>query len=92
MLILNLRKLQALISGSSRRKSVFPGELVPEEEKQFLDTLKTDGEWRGEFHNRKKNGEYYWEFASIYAIKNSLDGCSLHKGRRQYFKTKKCRS
>lgn len=22
-------------------------------------------EWRGEFYNRKKNGDYYWEFATI---------------------------
>ena len=27
-------------------------------------------EWKGEFHNRKKNGELYWEFASISAVKN----------------------
>jgi PAS domain S-box-containing protein len=49
------------------------GELPSEEKKIFWKTLKTDGEWRGEFHNRKKNGEYYWEYASIYAIKNSQD-------------------
>jgi PAS domain S-box-containing protein len=28
-------------------------------------TITSGREWRGEFHNRKKNGEYYWEFASI---------------------------
>ncbi len=28
-------------------------------------------EWRGEFHNRKKNGEYYWEAVSISPLKNS---------------------
>ncbi len=33
--------------------------------------MESEGEWRGEFHNRKKNGEYYWEYASIYAIRNS---------------------
>ncbi len=27
-------------------------------------------EWRGEFHNIKKNGESYWEFASISPIMN----------------------
>ncbi|MCB0211826.1 MAG: PAS domain S-box protein [Anaerolineae bacterium] len=31
----------------------------------------TSGEvWRGEFHNKKKNGEYYWESASISPIRN----------------------
>ena len=27
-------------------------------------------DWRGEFHNRKKNGELYWEFAVISPIKD----------------------
>jgi two-component system, sensor histidine kinase and response regulator len=49
------------------------GELAPEEKKLFWETLKTEGEWRGEFHNKMKNGESYWEYASIYAIKNSQD-------------------
>ncbi len=31
-------------------------------------TLIDGGEWRGEFHNRKKNGEFYWERAHISAI------------------------
>jgi signal transduction histidine kinase len=31
----------------------------------------TKGEvWRGEFHNRKKNGELYWEWATMTSIKN----------------------
>jgi two-component system, sensor histidine kinase and response regulator len=46
---------------------------TPEERKLFWETLESEGEWRGEFHNRKKNGEYYWEYASIYAIRNSQD-------------------
>ena len=54
------------------RKASFLRESTEDEEKQLLDILKTEGEWRGEFHNRKKNGEYYWEYASLYAIKNSL--------------------
>ncbi len=33
-------------------------------------TITSGGEWRGEFHNRKKNGELYWEYASISPIKN----------------------
>ena len=31
-------------------------------------TILSGREWRGEFHNRKKNGELYWELASISAI------------------------
>ncbi len=33
-------------------------------------TIASGGEWRGEFHNRKKNGEYYWESASISPVKD----------------------
>jgi PAS domain S-box-containing protein len=33
----------------------------------------TDGEeWSGEFHNRRKSGELYWESASISSIRNDL--------------------
>jgi len=34
-------------------------------------TISSGGEWRGEFHNKKKNGELYWESASITSIKDS---------------------
>lgn len=33
--------------------------------------LKEKGQWRGEFHNQKKNGEHYWEQARISAIKDA---------------------
>ncbi|MBN2402706.1 MAG: PAS domain S-box protein [Spirochaetes bacterium] len=49
------------------------GKLAQEEKNLFWKTLHSEGEWRGEFHNRKKNGDSYWEYASIYAIKNSQD-------------------
>ena len=32
------------------------------------DTISSGNVWRGEFHNRKKNGELYWESASISPI------------------------
>jgi PAS domain S-box-containing protein len=31
-------------------------------------TIRNGGEWRGEFRNRKKNGELYWESAAITPI------------------------
>ncbi len=37
------------------------------------DTIKSGKEWRGEFLNRKKNGELFWEFASISPIKDDKD-------------------
>ncbi len=42
----------------------------PEIFKQLWETISQGGEWRGEFRNKKKNGELYWELASISSIKN----------------------
>ena len=35
-------------------------------------TISSGNEWQGEFKNKKKNGEYYWELASISPIRNSF--------------------
>ncbi len=39
--------------------------------RELIKTIRDGGEWRGRFHNRKKNGELYWEDALIAPIKNS---------------------
>lgn len=39
--------------------------------KNLWDTIVQGKDWRGEFLNKKKNGELYWELASISAVKNS---------------------
>jgi PAS domain S-box-containing protein len=44
------------------------GETPPEEYGRLWKTITSGGEWRGEFHNKKKNGELYWESASISPI------------------------
>ncbi len=49
------------------------GESPPDFYKELWDTITSGKEWRGEFHNIKKNGEFYWELASISPIIN-------HKG------------
>lgn len=41
-----------------------------EEYKKLWSTLLKEGTWRGEFQNKKKNGDLYWESATISAIKN----------------------
>jgi PAS domain S-box-containing protein len=41
------------------------GEFPPEKYKQMWDTITGGKTWFGEFHNKKKNGELYWEQASI---------------------------
>ena len=46
------------------------GETAAEEYKKLWETIQT-GEWHGEFHNRKKNGELYWESASISPIRDA---------------------
>jgi PAS domain S-box-containing protein len=35
-------------------------------------TISSGNEWQGEFKNKKKNGEYYWELASISPIRDSF--------------------
>ena len=37
---------------------------------KMWDLLRSGKEWRGEFHNRRKNDEFYWVFASISPIYN----------------------
>ncbi|MES9972242.1 MAG: PAS domain S-box protein [Candidatus Thiodiazotropha sp.] len=46
------------------------GEMESQEYARLWTTVKEGEEWRGEFHNRRKNGELYWESASISALKN----------------------
>ncbi len=41
-----------------------------DEYKKLWDTILAGGEWRGEFHNKKKNGDLYWESATISPILN----------------------
>jgi PAS domain S-box-containing protein len=50
------------------------GKTSSEEYKQLWETILSGGEWRGEFHNRKKNGDLYWEQALIAPIR---DGQSI---------------
>ena len=44
---------------------------------QLWKTITAGREWRGEFQNKKKNGNIYWESASISPIKNT-DGVITH--------------
>ncbi|MFZ2657556.1 MAG: PAS domain S-box protein [Victivallales bacterium] len=44
------------------------GEMPAEFYREMWDTIKSGKEWRGQFHNRKKNGEYFWESATISPI------------------------
>ncbi len=48
-----------------------------DEYRELWETISAGGEWRGEFQNRKKNGELYWETASISAVR-AADGEITH--------------
>jgi len=43
----------------------------PEFYRNLWQTITRGGEWRGEFCNRKKNGDLYWENASISSIRDA---------------------
>lgn len=47
------------------------GRTSPEQYQAMWQMLIETGEWRGEIKNKKKNGEIYWAYESISAIKNS---------------------
>jgi len=53
------------------------GEKTSEDYAQLWNTLKNGNEWTGEFHNKKKNGERYWESARISSIKDN-DGNMIY--------------
>jgi PAS domain S-box-containing protein len=44
------------------------GEMSAEEYQRMWRTIISGAVWRGEFHNRRKNGELFWEAASISSI------------------------
>jgi len=46
------------------------GGTAPAVYKDLWDTLLSGREWQGEFLNRKKNGELFWEYASISPVKD----------------------
>lgn len=46
------------------------GETSNDEYRLLWETILSGGEWRGEFHNRNKDGELYWEQALIAPIRD----------------------
>ncbi len=47
-------------------------ETPPEIYQNLWDTISRGKTWKGEFHNRKKNGDLYWEEATISPVTNDL--------------------
>ena len=46
------------------------GHTPPEQYAELWNTITAGGVWRGEFLNKKKNGELFWELASIAPVKD----------------------
>lgn len=47
------------------------GEQTPKEYQHMWNMITSGKEWRGEFHNRKKDGTLFWESASIAPVKDN---------------------
>ncbi|MCT4661322.1 MAG: PAS domain S-box protein [Tissierellales bacterium] len=46
-------------------------------------TISSGKTWRGEFQNKRKNGELYWEYVTIFPIKNELGDVVNYAGIKQ---------
>jgi len=53
------------------------GEMSSDAYQELWATITSGREWRGEFHNRRKDGSLYWEYASISPIRDA-DGNITH--------------
>ena len=53
------------------------GRMRREEYAQLWETVSAGREWRGDFYNKKKNGEFYWASAAISPIRNA-EGVITH--------------
>ena len=68
------------ITGYSKEEAVGKNPSIlksGEQEQAFYDnlwcTISSGKEWRGEFHNKKKDGTTFWEMASISPVRNHQD-------------------
>jgi sigma-B regulation protein RsbU (phosphoserine phosphatase) len=59
------------------------GQMNSDQYKNMWDTISSGEEWHGEFHNKKKNGELYWEFASISPLRNSHNEITHYIGVKE---------
>jgi len=73
-----------------RNPSVLSSKRKSQEEYQVLwETIKRGDDWKGEFLNKKKNGELYWESALISPIKNEKDEISHFLGIKEDITSRK---
>ncbi|HKK43682.1 MAG TPA: PAS domain S-box protein, partial [Bacteroidales bacterium] len=60
-----------------------------EEYKELWDTIKSGNDWSGEFHNKKKGGELYWESATISPVRNERNEITHFLGIKEDISEKK---
>ena len=65
------------------------GEKSKEEYVELWSTIKAGNVWNGEFHNKKKNGELYWESAIISPIFDDLGSITHYLGIKEDITAKK---
>jgi PAS domain S-box-containing protein len=65
------------------------GEKSPEAYRELWQTITAGKEWNGEFHNKKKNGELYWESASISPIRDLAGHVTHYVGVKEDITTRK---
>ena len=59
------------------------GEKAKDDYKILWDTIKAGNDWKGKFRNKKKNGDLYWESASISPIKNEKNEVTHFLGTKE---------
>ena len=65
------------------------GEKTDADYKSLWETIKAGNEWKGEFHNRRKDGTLYWESASIYPITDDKGGITGYMSLKEDITEKK---
>jgi PAS domain S-box-containing protein len=59
------------------------GEKSKEEYLVFWETIKAGNDWKGVFHNKKKNGDLYWESVTVSPIKNENGEIAHYLGTKE---------
>jgi len=73
-----------------QKSSIFSsGEKPKEEYAELWQTIKSGNVWKGELHNKKKNGELYWEYATISPIFDDLGSITHYLGIKEDITAKK---
>jgi two-component system cell cycle sensor histidine kinase/response regulator CckA len=65
------------------------GEIPPEEYQKLWQTVTHGGVWRGEFHDRRKNGELYWADGAITALRNDAGEITHYLGVQEVITERK---